>query len=1059
MKPIKLEINAFGSYGKHAEIDFTKTSQNLFLICGDTGSGKTTIFDAMVYALYGEGSSSVDKKEGYMLQSQFADKSVTPGVTFTFAAQGSTSLDVYKIHRVPKHYRKPKRKGKNAGGLVDTRTEVLELTLPDGSSYTERDIQDKIISIVGLSKSQFMQVAMIAQGEFMELFRADADKKKKIFRKLFDTDIYLQITEELKTRLDARHRESAKWKTECETLIGTIRLPEAYPGKEEYLKDHDRVMGSLICLEDYLEQLGALREWEENLYREMDGAVKGLEQSVHDRNKELGEAKILKDAFDNLENALKGERELLEQEDMWKGQEELVRLLGQVYEISPLYQMAVDAEKRFQDNEDALKRNREELPRCREAAEQAEQEYKARKPEWDGQQEAFHLAKDKYDRSLTVFAERRKKEQEKKELEQRKAQCDASYQKLAERLSQAEQECRKWSGIAREHEDAGILLEKARQKVREAKDREGELQKLRSLCRDWNASKKKLGEQQGAYEAAQGEARKTNVVFVRLEQEFLDNQAGILASKLEEGKPCPVCGSCHHPQPSFMTEGEICSQEQVDSAREEAERAHEKAQKAAQEAGKEAEKKEQLWQQMGELAGRISDGWGDSVEPDEWIDRESEKAKARTEDCCGEEIRNRKLVEQQREARDKQKELEAELGHIQEQTLQRQEERNRYDKELAVLASGLEEHNKQLPYQNEEEAEKEYAKAEKAYNRSRDLFQKCEERRKSARELLQKIQDRIEQQEEAGRRAGREKENRWQAFQGELQKKGMTQDQLEQYLREYSQEEYKNRKEKLEAYRGRLSQCREEVRAARRITAGKDMPDMDGLRAVLEEQSRLLREKTEEKENIQTYFQPLKQGYQKLEAIWKNHSRTYQEGVRLKRLYEIASGTVAGQNKMDLESYVQRYYLSQVLVAANRRFTTMTAGQYEIQLKEIEKAKKQRNEGLDFQVHSLVTDSYRDIKTLSGGESFMAALSLALGIADCIQGANSGIHLDMMFIDEGFGSLDDHSRNTAVRILKDLAGGRRLIGIISHVSELKDSIDDRLVVTKNNEGSSVRWEQ
>ena len=161
---------------------------------------------------------------------------------------------------------------------------------------------------------------------------------------------------------------------------------------------------------------------------------------------------------------------------------------------------------------------------------------------------------------------------------------------------------------------------------------------------------------------------------------------------------------------------------------------------------------------------------------------------------------------------------------------------------------------------------------------------------------------------------------------------------------------------------------------------------------------------------------------------------------------------------MDIETFVQRYYLQRILYAANARFLNMSAGQYELRMVDLEKAGEGKNRGLDLMVYSTVTGKEREIRTLSGGESFMAALSLALGMADQIQENSASINLDIMFIDEGFGSLDDHSRNQAVEVLKQMAGGSRLIGIISHVTELKQSIDDQLLVSKDDEGSHVRWQ-
>ena len=174
-------------------------------------------------------------------------------------------------------------------------------------------------------------------------------------------------------------------------------------------------------------------------------------------------------------------------------------------------------------------------------------------------------------------------------------------------------------------------------------------------------------------------------------------------------------------------------------------------------------------------------------------------------------------------------------------------------------------------------------------------------------------------------------------------------------------------------------------------------------------------------------------------------------------LYNLLAGKVSGA-RMDIETFVQRYYLERILFGANRRFMEMSAGQYELRMKDVDAAGVGKNRGLDLMVYSTVTGKEREVRTLSGGESFMAALSLALGMADQIQAGTASVNLDVMFIDEGFGSLDDHSRDKAVRVLQEMAGGSKMIGIISHVTELKQEIEDQLIVEKDEDGSHVRWQ-
>lgn len=905
MRPLRLEIEAFGSYAEYAEIDFSKLSQNIFLISGDTGSGKTTIFDAIVFALYGEGSSSLDKKEGVMLQSQFADLDATPSVVFTFDRGGET----YRIKRIPKHLRRSKRRGEKIRAFVECGGE-LELTLPDGKRYTERDIQQKIISIIGLSKSQFMQVAMIAQGEFMEILRADAKKKTDIFRKLFHTEIYRQITDELKKRLDSDRRELAVFKTECGTLFETVMIPEHYPDREGLEESRDRAAQSLTCLQEYVDMLEGMDVWESDIKKGLDEEIRILEQSIRMQKERVGEANVLVDAFNRLEKAHKKQEELLADAGVWKEQEALVRRLGEVYDIFPFYQMEKDAGKRFSENETALEQDLVQITALKEAANRAAKAYKEAEAEWSRQQETFPVVKDKYG----YF-------------------CKA-------------------------------VLE-------------------------WQNGERELKRLQEEYKAAQQKADDALNIYAKREQAFFRNQAGILATRLESGKPCPVCGSLQHPSKAVVAEGETCSEQEVNRARQQAEKERSKAQSASERAGVElAQQKERSFQI-----------------------RESAQAV---------------------------------LGHLGEGD--------------NAATSQTPESREGSPFPDREAVEREFNRKKDAFEKSRKWFEDCRKEKEATSHQMQRMQSKIEQETASRETYRAEWDQRQAALRDKLNCAGIGEDELIQCVTEYPEADYKDKKEQLQLYQSAVIRCREAVQAAEALTSGKKKPEPKQLTEELDEQSRKLESLRTEKETILAHLQPLEHSIRKLKTLLKRYSRVYAHHIKIEHLYEVASGNVRGQNKMDLETYVQRYYLEQILGAANQRFTSMTAGQYEIKMKPLEEIGRQRNEGLDFVVHSLVTDSYRNIRTLSGGESFMAALSLALGIADCIRNTGGGIQLDMMFIDEGFGSLDDNSRNLAVRLLKDLAGGERLIGIISHVTELKDSIDDRLSVVKDHKGSHVKWE-
>ena len=250
-------MQAFGSYGKITTIDFTKTNQNIFLISGDTGAGKTTIFDAIVFALYGEASSNINKKVGLELQSQFMDTSIEPFVELEFSEKRGEKEEIYIVKRIPRHKRLKK---KGAGDTEES--EKVSLILPDGTSYPQKETDKKLEEIVGLTKEQFMQVTMIAQGEFMELLRAKSDEKKEIFRKLFHTELFQDIVEELAKRKKEKLSEITGIRTTCQTEVSHILIPENYGGKETLQNLKDRILNSqklsVTVLEELLEELQLL---------------------------------------------------------------------------------------------------------------------------------------------------------------------------------------------------------------------------------------------------------------------------------------------------------------------------------------------------------------------------------------------------------------------------------------------------------------------------------------------------------------------------------------------------------------------------------------------------------------------------------------------------------------------------------------------------------------------------------------------------------------------------------------------------------------------------------
>ena len=252
MRPVKLTMQAFGSYGNLTKIDFNEPDQNLFLVTGDTGAGKTTIFDAIVFALYGEASSSTNKKDGVVLQSQYVELNVEPFVELVFSEGTGENRQLYTVRRVPRHLKRLTRgAGKNTGSREVTGS--VSLIMPDGTEYPQKEADSKLGEILGLSKGQFMQVAMIAQGEFMELLRAKSDDKKVIFRKLFNTELYQNIVDELMNRKRSLEKDIAQIKTACQTETAHVVISQEYEKWEEMEALKKQIQnGEIVVMDQFL---------------------------------------------------------------------------------------------------------------------------------------------------------------------------------------------------------------------------------------------------------------------------------------------------------------------------------------------------------------------------------------------------------------------------------------------------------------------------------------------------------------------------------------------------------------------------------------------------------------------------------------------------------------------------------------------------------------------------------------------------------------------------------------------------------------------------------------
>ena len=1064
MRPLKLKMQAFGSYGRETVIDFKKPEQNLFLITGDTGAGKTTVFDAIVFALYGEASSSLNKKEGVVLQSQYAELNLEPYVELEFM-EGE---DQYTVRRVPRHLKTITRGAAKGTGTREI-TGSVALFMPDGTEYPPKEVNAKLQEITGLTKSQFMQVAMIAQGEFMELLRAKSDDKKKIFRKLFNTEMYEQIANELGNRKRAREKDIAIIKTQCQSEVARLKFfspkeeNESIFGCTEHLKElKNRIADGEITL--MAELLEALEIYQACLKKEQKKAEKNSEKAAEQRDQrrdEYTEAQQLTRLFQQLQEAEKQLEEYRQMSDSMAKREVLAGKIADAYELKQVYEYFKAAVSEVERKQSELKKQKEILPEQIKKEQVTLSEETSMQKELDGAREEFSRISEKAEKALQLFQQIDQAQKKVSEGEQKLQTAQAQEQtckQVSEELEKTESSLREQ---AEQLADAGEKLAVCNGQMTEIKGMKEALKSLATIYGEIKQYGERENNLKQKYRTVRGNYEKKQEEYQRLRREFLDGQAGFLAAELVPGSPCPVCGSTEHPNPcKVKKEHQELSQEIIDDLEKQTDMLRREQETLATEAQsnrnlRETREKdfqedfESLQQKMRknipELPEKFSPGEAQELLRS-WMQKVQENGRKYER-----EVAHLKKIQK-------------EMKEIQEQKItsrKRTEDAEKLVREAQAAYEGakaeLASYAVTSDFQSREEAVKAREMAFRKKEQWRSRYEEAKEgREKAARErvhsetLIRKFETELPRYEA-------EAADRKKACESVAEEKKLTEIQWKKLTEEYSREAAESFRKEVQDFREKQTAAESRAESMQSAIGKRTEPALEEIQRQMELEEAGLREAEAVRDQVRSVYKDNQEVYDTLAPKLQERQKLVEGHAKLDHLYRLVSGNVSG-SRMDLETYVQRYYLEKILYAANRRFQDMSAGQFELRMYDLEKAGEGKNRGLDLMVYSAVTGKEREVRTLSGGESFMAALALALGMADQIQESSAAVNLDMMFIDEGFGSLDEHSRNQAVKVLLEMAEGSKLIGIISHVTELKQEIEDQLIVTKDETGSHVRWQ-
>ena len=928
MKPLKLTMSAFGSYAGKNVIDFTGQQQGIFLITGDTGAGKTTIFDAITYALYNQTSGG--ERNGNMMRSQYAQPEAETYVELEFLYRGQT----YRVRRNPDY--KITKTLKNGKIREQKVPHSVELTLPDGTVFPEKKnaTDAKIIEILGLTADQFSQIVMIAQGDFLKLLYTKSDERKMIFSKLFRTDIYWKIQENLRRKsmeMDERIQENDRAFEQEKSRI--IPLPES-----EELPLDELVERLRERLKDALKEQNLRRANVEELnkkitkYEEINKLFVSLEK-IRQTGKELEARQVeSKERRQQIENARKADKVLVAEQQNLRQQQAVEQSVQAIAKM-----------------EETLTNNQEMFETLKTQLQEVEAEQK---------REAADIQK----KMLAL------------------EQSFPSYEALQNARSEEQQAKKVWEDLEKTSEEsfhkkeAGIAALKEQQKQQE--------QVVEQTKKNWEQTSLSASESAKHYE--------------HMYEAFLKEQAGILAENLSAGCPCPVCGSTVHPDPAKLSDHAVTELE-VEQAKKTRAAAEEKRDLAY--AAFEAEKTEKQ-----KLAQAVEKEEADFV-------------LAQT------------IAKQQRK--------EAEQNYV----------------SLQKIAEQIRE---KLVYPSLAEAKKQYAAMQKALEAAEQEIERKRQKVSELAEAMNTLKGQKLAEEENQKTAKKLAAKTEKEYAKLLEKSGFVSE--ETYHLAILPERSRSKLEREEKeYESQCLRQQSEQKLLEKQVSGKTYTDTTELNEQLKAEKQALKEAEKTYMELHTAYENDRSVLQNCAVYLEKGKNLESEDQVIKSLSKTANGRLSGSAKIDFETYIQRQYFKQIIHEANKRLLTMSNHQFILKLKEEANTGRKTNEGLDLSVYSLVTDSERDVKTLSGGESFLAALAMALGLSDIVERSAGAIHPDMMFIDEGFGSLDAQSRQQAIEVLAELAGDSRMVGIISHVTELKEQIDRKLVVSRTDKGSRAVW--
>ena len=976
MRPLKLTMQAFGPYIGKNEIDFSKFGKSgLYLITGTTGAGKTTIFDAVSYALYGKTSGG--RRDGEMMRSKYA------GTEDTYVELEFECRDkVYKIRRNPK-YERPKKRGE---GMAEQKAAAL-LTMPDGKTYDkETEIREQIEkNIIMLTHEQFQQTVMIAQGDFMKLLIAKSSERTTLLQTLFCTEKYGRI----KKKLNERYKEAERNCDDLKNLIKHESLKIDCTDIPE-LKEKIKESADAAILSD-------ITQMAENLICEASMKIKDMEKQAETLKTEydtaLADKQTFKQKLDTLRN-YEAEKNVY-QNEMRKYSEAKEKLDSELEKLKA-------EEKSYNSEKDAYADADIVYERSKGALAIAESELK--------EAEAFDKrVKDAEAAEKIISA----KQKEYLKYQNEKGILDKKSAEIMSKLDELNEKIKKLDGCETE-------AEKLKGMISSLNEQKKELEGLIRSSDDCSEKKKELDEAREKLDSAVAVSTMKADMYETLEKKYFDGQACIIAERLKCDEECPVCGSKDHPKIAVRSK-DIPTKTQLDAAKRELKKADSEKNMAEILCSKLEGEYTQSLKSLQEQAEKLLGGYTEEL---------TKKVNDRTSEF------NDELSKLQIRFEAENKRI-ADLGKLKDEYEKTSNERKKLEKDKA-------------------DADKECSKAQTEKAMAEGQFVQMK------KEIIAKLAEHgsdagFEQAAEVVSVLLKNAQDKKKAADSNVENARKRVEHLQDIIRKLDKITKDTDKKKEDIKESEIAYKKSESNFMTRCDDIRKL--REGVECELSEESlkkkQELFEETEKRKNeheeqLEKIKNRKEQNKSAMSSIVRNGKKLSEADSHLQMLDELrrtASGNVQGaQSKIPFEIYVQKINFHGMVNHANHLFYNMTDGHY--RLRDIVK-EGAGYVGLDLSVYDYWNSTERNVNTLSGGESFLAALSLALGLSEEVQMVSGGIRLDSMFVDEGFGSLDDTSLDLAMNALDELSYEDRLVGIISHVDELKSRINRKLVITKD----------